>query len=551
MRRVLILALLVGLVATTWASFGNASGSKARSSSSVTSVTISNEQGTTWTCGFNPFNPSVQPFSFGPVYEELVFVNGLKSGATTNWLASGHAWSNHNKTLTFTIRSGVKWSDGKAFTAADVLYTFKLLKAHPALDLNAAWSVLKSVSQKGNKVVFNFKSSAVPYFYYIGGQTPIVPKHIWSSIKNPVTSKDSSPVGTGPYKMGNCSPQVIKYTKNPNYWQKGLPKIETVYYPAFTSNDPANQQLASGKAQWGSQFIPNIKAYYLSKSPDHHIWFPPLVNVSIFINLKDPILSNVAVRKAMAYAIDRSRVSKIGEYGYEPPSNQTGIVTPTFSSWLDQNLAKKVTYNPAKAVAILTAAGFKKSGGVFHTPSGKALSFRIINIGGYSDWVASVQIIQSQLKAVGIKITAENLSSTTYDADVYNGKYQLAYDGNESGGPAPYYELRQLLYSKNSAPIGKAASSNWERYSNPATDALIDQYGATTNAATQQAIIRKLEAVMVNFVPVIPITEGVDWYQYNTKDITGWVTQNDPYAKPAAYEVPDWGVMLLHLKPKG
>jgi peptide/nickel transport system substrate-binding protein len=188
---------------------------------------------------------------------------------------------------------------------------------------------------------------------------------------------------------------------------------------------------------------------------------------------------------------------------------------------------------------------------VFHTPSGKPLSFRIINIGGYSDWVASVQVIQSQLKAVGIKITAENLSSTTYDADVYNGKYQLAYDGNESGGPAPYYELRQLLYSKNSAPIGKAASSNWERYSNPATDALIDQYGATTNAATQHAIIKKLEAVMVNFVPVIPITEGVDWYQYNTKDITGWVTQNDPYAKPAAYEVPDWGVMLLHLKPKG
>ncbi len=550
MRRALILALLVGLVATIWASFGNASGSKAHRSSSVASVTISNEQGTTWTCGFNPFNADVNFLSFGPVYEELSFVNGLKSGATTNWLASGYAWSHQNKTITFTIRSGVKWSDGKPFSADDVLFTFKLIKAHPGLDLNAAWSVLKSVTQKGNKVTFNFKTSAVPYFYYLADQTPIVPKHIWSAIKDPVTYKDPNPVGTGPFKMSACSPQVIKYGKNSGYWQKGLPKIDTIYYPAFTSNNPANEQLASGKAQWGSQFIPNIKAYYLSKSQDHHYWFPPLVNVSIFINLKDPILSNVAVRMAMAYAIDRSRVSKIGEYGYEPPSNQTGIVTPTFSSWLDQGLAKKVTYNPAKAVAILEKAGFKKSGGLYHTPSGKPLSFSIINIGGYSDWVASVQIIQTQLKAVGIKITPENLSSTTYDSKVYNGKYQLAYDGNESGGPAPYYELRQILYSKNSAPIGKVAASNWERYSNPAVDRLIDRYGATTNVATQHAIIKQLEAVMVNEVPVIPITEGVDWYQYNTKDVTGWVTQSDPFAKPAAYESPDWGVLALHLKPK-
>src|SRR5439155_1330218 len=78
-----------------------------RSASGTTSVTISNEQGTTWTCGFSPFNGDVNSLSFGPVYEELVFVNGLKSGATTNWLASSYKWGNGNKTLTFTIRSGV------------------------------------------------------------------------------------------------------------------------------------------------------------------------------------------------------------------------------------------------------------------------------------------------------------------------------------------------------------------------------------------------------------------------------------------------------------
>ena len=61
-------------------------------------------------------------------------------------------------------------------------------------------------------------------------------------------------------------------------------------YPAFTSNDPANNYLATGQAQWGSQFIPNIDAFYAKKSPDHHYWFPPFANVSLFPNLKNALL---------------------------------------------------------------------------------------------------------------------------------------------------------------------------------------------------------------------------------------------------------------------
>jgi peptide/nickel transport system substrate-binding protein len=544
--------LLAGAVAAVWTAVGSQAGTKR--STSGTSVTIANVAGMSWTCGFNPFNSTVQFLSFGPVYEELVFVNELKSGAPTPWLASKFKWSNHAKTLTFTIRKGVKWSDGTPLTAADVLFTFQLVKKYKALDLQAVWSVLKSVTRKGgNQVVFNFKSPAGPYFYYVAGQTPIVPKHVWAKISNPVKYTDKTPVGSGPYTVSpsTCNAQRIIYKKNPHYWQAGKPKVDTVVYPAYTDNSPANLALATGQDQWGGQFIPNIKKYYTGRSKDNHYWFPPVANVSIFINLKNPILKNVAVRRAMAYAIDRSRVAAIGEYGYEPPGNQTGIVSPTFKSWLNKKLAKQVGYDPAKAKSILTKAGFRLKGGVFHTRSGQPLSFTMLNISGYTDWIASANIVQQELKKIGIKITTSNISGTTYDSETFNGRFQLAYDGNEAGGPSPYYELRQELYSKNSAPIGKQASSNWERYSNKKVDRLIEAYAKTTSLAKQHSIVNQIEAAMVRDIPIIPITEGVDFYQYNTRSLTGWVTPGNPYAKPSPYEVPDWGVVLTHLKPKG
>jgi peptide/nickel transport system substrate-binding protein len=393
----------------------------------------------------------------------------------------------------------------------------------------------------------------VPYFYYIADQTPIVPQHIWSTIANPSTATVAHPVGTGPYLMSKCSPQNITYTANPHYWQPGLPKVHTLQYPAFTSNNTANDVLASGQAQWGAQYIPDIQAFYTSKNPAFHYWFPPTLNVAVVPNLTNPLLSNVKVRQAISYAIDRSQVSSIGESGYEPPANQTGIVTPTFSSQLDtQALASwGSSYDVAKAKALLASAGYHMgSGGVMTNAAGQKLQFTIINIGDYSDWVASMQVIEQDLKAVGISITPSNLSNTDYQADLFNGKYQLAYVEQYTFGPGPYYELNNWLNSADTAPIGKQAASNYERYSNPATEALLNQYLTTTDAATQQSILDKLQQVMLSQVPFIPVVEGVDWYQYDTSSFTGWPTSSDPYAQPPVWAFPDNEQVLLHLAPK-
>jgi peptide/nickel transport system substrate-binding protein len=553
MRRLTAMASLLAaglLAAACSAGAGGSSGGAA-----TDSVTISNENGALWTCDFSPFNGSDTLLSVGFVYETLAYDNPLQSGKTTPMLASSWQWGAGNKSITFTIRKGVKFSDGTPMTAADVVYTFNLLKKYPALDLTGVWSVLSSVSQQGSgQVVMDFKAAAVPAFYFIAGQTPIVPEHIWSKIANPVTYADTSPVGTGPYVVNPCTKANITYTANKHYWQPGEPHIAKVEYPAYTSNNTANDQLASGQAQWGSQYIPGIKSFYAAKSANYHYWFPPTVNVSLVPNLKNSLLSNVKVREAMSYAIDRSRVSTIGESGYEPAANQAGIVTPTFTSWLDSGAMAKYgnyAFNPAKARQLLESAGFKMgSDGIMANAQGQKLAFSVINIGDYSDWVASMQVVAQDLKAVGIQLTPDNLTNTDFDADLFYGKYQLAFYDQQTFGPSPYYELRNWLDSSGTAPVGKVAATNYERYSNPATDALFNSYAASTSPAQQHAIIDQVEQVMLSQLPIIPVVQAVDWYQYDTTSLTGWPTPSNPYAQPSAYAYPDMEQVLLHLRVK-
>ena len=549
-----IIPLAAGLLAAGCSAGSSSStGSTGGNTSTSSTLTISNENGALWTCGFNPLNASDTLLSVGFMYEPLVYVNPLQGGKTTPMLASSYAWGPGNKSLTFTIRQGVKWSDGTPMTAADVAYTFNLIKKYPGLDLTGVWSVLSSVTATGNTVTMDFSTVAVPYFYYIADQTPIVPEHIWSTLSNPTTNAITNPVGTGPFLMSKCSPSNITYTANPNYWQPGLPKIKKIEYPAYTSNTTANNDLANGTAQWGAQYIPAIDTFYKSKSPNYNYWFPPTVNVSLVPNLTNPLLSNVKVREAMSYAIDRAKVSTIGESGYEPPANQTGIVTPTFASSQDSSAVSAWGngYDPAKATSLLESAGFHMgSDGIMVNSAGQKLQFTVLNIGDYSDWVASVQVIQQELKSVGISITPDNLSNTDFDADFYYGKYQLAYYDQQTFGPSAYYELNNWLNSANTAPVGKVAASNYERYSNPATDKLLDQYATTTDAATQQSILNQIQQVMTTDVPIIPVVEAVDWYQYDTGTFSGWPTPGNPYAQPSAYAFPDNEQVLLHLAPK-
>src|SRR5262249_10916180 len=132
--------------------------------------------GGSYTQDMSPYSPNANVGVLGLIYENLEYVNGV-TGQSTGVLATGHQYSSDNKTLTFTLRQGVQWSDGQAFSANDVVFSFNLLKQYSGADGNGLWQHLDSVTNSdANTVVMTFKDVDTALLPFIQ-EVYIVPQH--------------------------------------------------------------------------------------------------------------------------------------------------------------------------------------------------------------------------------------------------------------------------------------------------------------------------------------------------------------------------------------
>ena len=116
-------------------------------------------------------------------------------------------------------------------------------------------------------------------------------------------------------------------SKNPRYWQKGKPKFACLEYIQATSNDAALLQIVSGKADWTHNFVPNVEKAYIAKNPRyyHAFYDTTAYPISLMFDTEKYPYSLIPFRKAVSMAIDRQKVSKLGEYGYAPPTDAIGL----------------------------------------------------------------------------------------------------------------------------------------------------------------------------------------------------------------------------------
>ncbi|MED4226272.1 ABC transporter substrate-binding protein [Neobacillus cucumis] len=495
-----------------------------------------------WQENFNPFVTNPLYGTMGLIYQPL-FIYSTVSQDTYPALGTKYAWTNNNKTLEVTLRSGVKWSDGQPFTADDVLFTFNTLKKYPAADTSGMMKVITSVEKKGTDVVdFNFNERNIPFQEYVL-QACIVPEHIWKNLGDPSKVTMTKPIGTGPYELESFTQQVYKLKKNNTFYDKASYKVPEIDFKAFNSNESAQLALVNGQLDWASMFIPDVDKVYASKSSDFHYWFPASSTINLYPNLKNSILKDVNVRKAINMAINRDKIAKQAEYGYVQPLNVTAVQPRDKDFIAPQYQGKQFKQDLSGAEKLLQDAGYKKgSDGIYVSPSGKKLSFTLQVVAGWSDWIQTCMLVAQDLKKIGIDVKVEQPQIGAYQANLQSGKFDLAM-GWTNPSATPYRTFKDELT--------KTGGWNPEGWNDPATEQAFNDYKVTTDPAAQKAAMAKIEDVVVNQAPFMPLFYGETWYEYSTKDYTGWPDKDNSYATPAVFSWPQAAVILSKLKPAG
>ena len=509
-----------------------------------------------WTRNFEPLNPvSICRWpTRGGIYEPLYIYNPI-STEWVPWLATNYEWKNDNRKLLFSIRTGVKWSDGREFSAYDVAYTLNLWKQFPALDTRNAWDYLQNVVAISDTLVeVDFKRVYVPGFEAIAGAY-IVPKHIWSKLDDPLKFDNPDPVGTGPYtEVLRFNSQVWELGKNHNYWQKGKPYVEKLIFPTFSTNEQTTLALLSGNLDWAGAFIPAIQRIFVDKNPEHHHYWFRNTGYSTFLhtNTKDPILQNTNVRKAISYAINREQVVKVGMYNYTSPAHVTSLAGP-MAKWHSPKINEKenwTAFNLKKANELLDNAGYKwKNKNERIDSNGSPLKFNIIVVSGWSDWVRSAQVISQNLKKVGIQATVRTYDFGAWIARMQQGNFQMAV-GWADKGATPYNFFKSMMFSEYVKPLGETADINWHRFGIKEADFLIKEFEQTSDENKIKNIIYKLQHLFIEHAPGIPLFAELSWAECNSKYFTNFPSAENPYGPLSVNEQPSFIFTLLNIKKR-
>ena len=515
-------------------------------------LVVSQEQQASWVRNFNPLTTATAARwpTLAGIYEPLFVFNSIRAEYVP-WLAVAHEWRDENRVLRVTTRDGVLWSDGVAFTARDVAFTFDLLRRHRALDRRGVWGFLDDVRAVDVRTVdFHFQRVFVPGFDEVVAQQ-IVPEHAWRDVADPVTFANENPIATGPFtEVRVFQNQVYELGRNPRYWQPGLPRFEALRFPAYPGNDRANLGLVFDEVDWAGNFVPAIGRVFVDRDPqNHHYWFP-LTGSSIFlyVNTTRAPFDDVRVRKALSMAIDRQLVIDVALYRYSRPADATGL-SDAYTAWRNSEVAAGgdwVQHDVARANALLDEVGFGRAvDGVRRLPDGTPLRYEILTVAGWSDWVRASQVIARGLAAIGVEASVRTYDFSAWFQRVQEGGFDLSM-GFSFEGPTPYLFYRWLMSSATVSPIGTASMGNWHRYGSPEADSALAAFEREADPGRQRLLADELQRIFVEEAPAIPLYPNPSWAEYNTSRFEGFPSEAQPYADPSPNKF-DRGETLLVL----
>jgi len=520
--------------------------------------------------GFNPFIPNGEAYNYGlaQVCRENMFVVNFLTGETTPWLATKYQYNADFTECTLSLNPAVTWSDGKPFTADDVVFTENLLLKNPNLNFaSERIDTTKSVTAKDAHTVVFALTKAQPRFHYrflagiINDNMRIVPKHIWDG-KDPGTFTFNPPVYTGPYELQEASSSKLFYVwkKTPNYWNKATldPKPGYVIYTQQTIPDNAVQDFLAGNVDvTGVDFL-NQQVIAAQSTKTSSYIFPDPCPRGFYFNAQSPsgLFATAEGRLAMSYLIDRDTIAKTV---WQPPSHAATFPWADYPGWLKwapESVMSKhdISYNPDKANALLDKIGAKKNGDV-RSLNGKPLQLTMICPATTNDPVFQIgQTFAQAAKAAGVIIDHKSLPGSAF-GDAYDlGEFDMT-NHWVCGMQFDPDQLYTGFHSKNYTPIGQRATKDGdqgkERFKSAAFDKIIDQMDIVNpDDPKNQALFDQGLDVFMSELPAVPSIQTLYPFMYNTTYWTGWPDDKKPTTIPANW----WGQFLFtigNLKPAG
>ena len=401
-------------------------------------------------------------------------------------LATGWSWNEDGTELTFQLREGVKWHDGKPFTAKDVKCTWDLLtgKSSEKLRINPrkAWyRNLEEVTTNGDyQVTFRLKRPQ-PFFITLlaSGFSTIYPCHV------PARDMRTHPIGTGPYKFVEFKPnESIKVARNPDYWKKDRPYLDGIEYTVIRNLSTAVLAFIAGAVDmtWPySVRVPLLKDIR-SQAPQAICELAPNnVSSNLIVNRDAPPFQNPELRRAMALSLDRKAFIEIlsdgqGDIGgaMQPPPEGIWGMPPEVLQMLP-TYGPDIARNRAEARNIMEKLGYGPDSRLKIKVSTRNTPF-------YRD---PAVILIDQLKEVYIDGELEMVDTTNWYPKVMHKDYTVGLNltGNALDDPD------QNFYENYAC----GAEGNYNRYCNPEVDKLIDRQSAEADPEKRKQLVWEIE----------------------------------------------------------
>ncbi|HYA86670.1 MAG TPA: peptide-binding protein [Nitrospirota bacterium] len=441
-------------------------------------------------------NPVIANDSASATINDQVF-NGLvkydKDIKLIGDLAERWVVTNKGKTITFYLRKSVKWHDGVEFTAEDCLFTYqKFVDPNVATPYSSSYMDVKR-AEVVNKYVFRVTYKE-PFSPALESWTAgMIPKHLLEGKDINTDSFNRHPIGTGPYKFKEwVTGQKIVLDANEDYFE-GRPNIDQFIYRIVPDSSTMFQELLSG----GIDMMGLNPLQYLRKSETRRIRenynkfrYPSNSFTYLGYNLLNPLFEDVKVRRALSYAIDRQGIIDGILLGLGRPC--TGPFS--YVSWAYNPNAKIYAYDPGRARSMLAQAGWHDGGGGILEKNGKPFRFTIMTNQGNTERIRTAEIIQQNLKAVGIAVNIRVMEWQAFLEQIDKRSFDAIILGWSMGRDPDLYDIWHSSKTKK-------GEYNFIGYKNPVVDRLLVEGRRTFDMNKRKKIYYRIHAILAEEQP--------------------------------------------------